>query len=197
MAGLGERKSDGLLVLVVGPSGAGKDTLISAAKAALAADERFVFARRIVTRTAYTAAEDHASLTREEFDAHAEIGGFALTWQAHNLSYGLPATIIGDLRAGRIVVANVSRGVTAAAKRLPGSQIIVYVTAHPDILTRRLMARGRESAQDIADRVMRAQADIPVGAVEIRNNGTIEAATGTFVALLRHLADVKPDQMRL
>ena len=57
----------GRLVLVVGPSGAGKDTLIAAVRQRLAGDEGFLFPRRIVTRPA-SAAEDNveaalASLT--------------------------------------------------------------------------------------------------------------------------------------
>ncbi|MGA7013248.1 MAG: phosphonate metabolism protein/1,5-bisphosphokinase (PRPP-forming) PhnN, partial [Pseudolabrys sp.] len=48
----------GRLVLVVGPSGAGKDTVITGAKAACAADSTFVFPRRVVTRPA-SDAEDH------------------------------------------------------------------------------------------------------------------------------------------
>jgi ribose 1,5-bisphosphokinase PhnN len=40
----------GKLVLVVGPSGAGKDTLLSLARAACADDPTIVFVQRLVTR---------------------------------------------------------------------------------------------------------------------------------------------------
>ncbi len=48
----------GRLVLVVGPSGAGKDTLIGLAQAACAEDGTIVFPRRVVTREA-SASEDN------------------------------------------------------------------------------------------------------------------------------------------
>ena len=80
-----------MLVLVVGPSGAGKDTLINAAREALAGDRRFAFPRRVVTRPAVAALEDHDSVTRAEFALQEANGAYALSWEAHGLHYGLPA----------------------------------------------------------------------------------------------------------
>jgi phosphonate metabolism protein PhnN/1,5-bisphosphokinase (PRPP-forming) len=180
----------GMLVLVVGASGAGKDTLINAGRAALAGDPRFVFVRRTVTRPVSVEAEDHESLSPEAFSARAARGDFALTWQAHGLSYGLPRSIVDDVMAGRIVIANVSRAVIEAARSLPGRHSVVHVTARAEILARRLAARGREPPEGIAGRIRQSQAAAPIDAVEIRNNGTIEDAAETFVALLRHLAEI-------
>src|SRR5271165_1721482 len=98
-----------MLVLVVGPSGAGKDTLLDAAQAALAGDPRFRFVRRVITRPAEAGGEAHEAVSEAEFTARA----FALAWQAHGLRYGIPDDIAVDLAAGRVVVANVSRGVIA------------------------------------------------------------------------------------
>ncbi|MBN9309568.1 MAG: phosphonate metabolism protein/1,5-bisphosphokinase (PRPP-forming) PhnN, partial [Devosia sp.] len=77
--------SEGALVLVVGPSGAGKDTLIGAAKTALAGDPRFTFPRRVVTRQAMVELEDHDSIDAVEFSRQKLRGAYALDWEAHGL----------------------------------------------------------------------------------------------------------------
>src|ERR1700722_2476878 len=101
-----ERPGPGCLVLVVGPSGAGKDTLISIAAARLGAKTRIAFGRRIVTREA-DSTEDHDSLTHEAFDAAQARGEFALAWRAHGHSYGVPHAALRRLAAGDTLVFNV------------------------------------------------------------------------------------------
>ena len=56
----------GRLVLVVGPSGAGKDTLLRLAHAACIDDHEIVFPRRVVTRDS-SAAEDNVAMSPDEF----------------------------------------------------------------------------------------------------------------------------------
>jgi energy-coupling factor transporter ATP-binding protein EcfA2 len=100
----------GKLVLVVGPSGAGKDTLLSLARAACADDPTIVFVQRVVTREA-SSAEDNEQITADAFREACARGAFAIHWEAHGHAYGLPRSIEDDIRAGRIVIANVSRTV--------------------------------------------------------------------------------------
>ena len=102
----------GRLVLVVGPSGAGKDTLIAGARAACADDASVVFPRRVVTRPS-SAAEDHDTMATDEFTQAVADGAFALWWEAHGNRYGIPSAIDDDIRAGRTVVCNV-RGRSSA-----------------------------------------------------------------------------------
>jgi phosphonate metabolism protein PhnN/1,5-bisphosphokinase (PRPP-forming) len=179
----------GTLVLVVGPSGAGKDTLIGAAKTALAADKRFVFARRVVTRDSIAAIEDHESVSADEFARHAQAGAYALSWMAHGLSYGLPVRLVNDLAAGRVVVANGSRAmIKAAAAKFAGTRVLL-IEASPAIRAARLGGRGRESAAEIAERLAREVPDVPAGAIRIDNSGALEMGTERFIAALRTIAD--------
>lgn len=179
-----------MLVLVVGPSGAGKDTLIGEAKAALAADARFVFPRRVVTRPALSAVEDHDTLDEAAFEAAETRGAFALSWRAHGLAYGIPAAIADDLAAGRVVVVNVSRGVVGkASARFPGARTVV-IDADPAIRARRLAARGRESEAEIAGRLAReVTASIP-GALHIDGSASVAEGREAFMRLLRDLARI-------
>ena len=77
----------GVLVLIVGPSGVGKDTLITGARQALDGDKRFSFVRRLVTRPTDVDLEDHISIDPVEFALGKASGRFALCWDAHGLNY--------------------------------------------------------------------------------------------------------------
>lgn len=178
----------GRLVLVVGPSGAGKDTLIAMARTALASDPRYVFARRVVTRPAVAALEDHDSVNEEAFAARETEGGFALSWRANGLSYGLPAELVHELAAGRVVVANVSRAAVAAAHERFADAAVILVDAKRDVRAARLRQRGREDRGQIADRLQR-EVDTPLSqAIRIDNSGRIEDGLAQFIDALRTLA---------
>ncbi len=139
-----------MLVLVVGPSGAGKDTLLNIARTAFAGDARFRFVRRVITRPAAAGGEDHEPASVAEFAAR----DFALSWEAHGLRYGIPADVADDIARGMVVVANVSRSVIAeAAAKFPVR--VIEVTAPREVLVARLAARARETAADVANRLAR------------------------------------------
>lgn len=182
--------AQGALVLVVGPSGAGKDTLIAAAQAALGGDGRFVFPRRVVTRTAVAELEDHDSLGHDDFEAARRSGRFALDWEAHGLRYGLPGSIEPALAAGKIVVANVSRRVIPDAVRKYARARVVLITAEAGIRARRLAGRGRESPHDVEARLKREGAAVPKGIapIVIDNSGALEGGIAAIVAALRRIA---------
>lgn len=178
-----------MLVAVVGPSGAGKDTLMAGARAALAEEPAIRFARRAITRPASAGGEDHAPMTPAEFAAARESGRFALWWEAHGLLYGIPAEIAVPIARREVVVANLSRRALAeAAARFPLR--VVEITASPLVLAARLGARGRETAADIAARLAR-EAPIPPGldCRTILNDGAAAAGIAALVGLLRDSLD--------
>lgn len=178
-----------MLVAVVGPSGAGKDTLMGLARARLADDARFVFARRAITRAAEAGGEDHRALHEAAFVAERDAGGFALWWAAHGLHYGIPRAIEDDMAAGRVVVANLSRGVLADAAVRYRLRVLV-ITAPVAVLAARLAARGREDAADIAARLAR-EAVLPEGldVVTVMNDATREDGAARVVAVLSRAAE--------
>lgn len=185
----------GVLVLVVGPSGAGKDSLLRAAATRLAGDDRFAFIRRTVTRPSDPLTEDVESVTDREFAAREVEGRFALAWQAHGLRYGLPrAAVESGLRRGCCVVANVSRGIIDEARTSYPRVAVVLITASPGNLARRLAARQRESMEDIERRIVRANA-FASGTVDatIQNDGAVADAIERFLSVLVAFADARPN----
>ncbi len=179
----------GVLVLVVGPSGAGKDTLIAYAKAQLEGDTRFVFIRRVVTRQGDAQLEDHANLAPAEFADALAAGAFALHWRAHGLGYGLPASMLDHLAEGRVVVANTSRGVIDQARALAPRLVVAHVQAASEVLAQRLVGRGREDFVAIVARLRREAPPVSASeAVEIVNNGAVATAGDQLVALLQNCA---------
>jgi ribose 1,5-bisphosphokinase len=179
-----ERIGPGWLILVVGPSGAGKDTLIAHARERCRAEASIVFPRRMVTRPA-SSAEDHATVSAEAFEATAAGGGFALWWRAHDLSYGVPRSIDGDIRAGRTIVCNVSRTIIAPARARYARVAAVLITAPADMRAARLAHRSRERADSVADRLRRgdALADVAVDFI-IENVGTPELAARRLLEII-------------
>lgn len=176
-----------MLVLVVGPSGVGKDTLLDGAKAVLAADADVVFPRRQITRPAEAGGEDHAPVSNDAFSARDAAGDYALAWRAHGLGYGVPVEIGEALAAGRTVVVNVSREVLDDARaRFPKVRVI-SITADPKLLAARLKARGREDAADIAKRLARASAVTVTGddVITVANDGTPGEGVAAMVAAIR------------
>lgn len=175
----------GRLILVVGPSGAGKDTLIEAARVRLAHHPRFVFPRRIITRPS-SEAEDNVVADEAGFHAVRERGGFALVWSAHGHWYGIPDTIDADLARGAHVVINVSRSVIGEARRRWPDVTVVEITAPPDILARRIAMRGRESDGAGPDRLSRRfePGDRPVADTVIDNGSDLDTAISAFLAVV-------------
>ena len=183
-------RSLGSLVLVVGPSGVGKDTLIGGAKQALENDRRFTFVRRVVTRPAEFEVEEHDTMEPQAFARAEAMGRFCLSWDAHNLRYGLPISVETDLALGKVVVANVSRHVVSEARRRYPGCAVVLITAEISLRAERLTNRGRESGDQITARLARESAPVPTGInpIIIDNSGGIAIGVTAFVMALRTIA---------
>ncbi|TAG09237.1 MAG: phosphonate metabolism protein/1,5-bisphosphokinase (PRPP-forming) PhnN [Rhodobacterales bacterium] len=166
---------------VVGPSGAGKDTLI---EGALKQRPDLRLIRRVITRPTGAGGEDFEGVTEADFAARLARGDFALHWQAHGLSYGIPAA---QLQSPGDVIFNGSRAaLPEAAKVFPNLRVIL-VTAPDATLAARLAARGRETEADISQRLTRAAFTLPAGitAETVVNDGALETGIARLLAALQ------------
>lgn len=173
--------TEGMFIAVVGPSGAGKDTLIDRA---MTLRPDIVRARRVITRPPSPGTEDFESVSPAAFEALLLTGGLVLSWDAHGLSYGIPASTKDDLAAGRHVIANLSRRVWPEARTRFARCCLIWVTAPVDVLSARLTARGREDASDVEARLQRKTDAPPREAVLVDNGGAVEDGVAAFLGAL-------------
>jgi ribose 1,5-bisphosphokinase len=173
----------GRFIAVVGPSGAGKDSLM---EALCARHPEILRVRRVITRAPEAGGEDHETVSAALFAARAAGGDFALHWGAHGLNYGIPVTVKAALANGQDVLANLSRGVLPKAAAVFGDLRVLHVTARPEVLAERLHGRGRETRAEIARRLARPAPVLPAGlnVVEIDNSGALEAAVEAACAAI-------------
>ncbi len=174
----------GRLVYIVGPSGAGKDSVITAAKAMVNKNKFLYFSRRYVTRISVSDKDD-LPISTFAFAHYRQSGFFALDWDAHGFSYGIPAAINKPLRGGLTVVVNGSRAHLPAALAKYPAMTVVHVSVPPQVAHARLIARGREDAAAIDERIHRTPPlELPPEQlVTIDNSGALDCAG-------RALADV-------
>lgn len=178
----------GLLIAVVGPSGAGKDTLVARLKTLLP-PAHFAFPTRIISRPA-DGNEASAYLAADEFPLARGRGDFLIDWEAHGLCYAIPASVRRELEQGRHVIVNLSRSVPQLLRLKGLPVLVVHVTARADMLEQRLRARGRELDADQQSRLLRGEAlDREVEAdIRIENNGSIDSAVSALMEALMPLA---------
>ncbi|SEP68996.1 ribose 1,5-bisphosphokinase [Pseudomonas sp. NFACC02] len=169
----------GRLIYLIGPSGSGKDSLLDAAREPMAARGCRIV-RRVITRSAEARGEAAQAVSVEQFNQLQTQGAFALTWFANGLHYGIPQEIDQWLADGHDVLINGSRGHLPQARERYPDLLVVLLSVDQAVLRQRLLARGRESADEIEERLTRnAQfaddllANVP-SAIQLDNSGTLE-----------------------
>jgi phosphonate metabolism protein PhnN/1,5-bisphosphokinase (PRPP-forming) len=170
-----------MIFAVVGPSGAGKDTLIAGA---LAQRPDLALIRRVITRPTGAGGEDFEGVSESDFAARLARGDFALHWQAHGLRYGIPKA---QLAAPGDLIFNGSRAALPQAAQVFPDLRVILVTAPDAILAARLAARGRETEADITQRLSRAAFSLPDGIVAetVLNDGPLETGVARLLAALQ------------
>ncbi|MFK3972029.1 phosphonate metabolism protein/1,5-bisphosphokinase (PRPP-forming) PhnN [Pseudomonas sp. NPDC087358] len=144
----------GRLIYLIGPSGSGKDSLLDAAREPMAARGCRIV-RRVITRSAEAKGEAAQAVSVEDFTLMQAQGDFALDWFANGLHYGIPKEIDRWLGEGHDVLINGSRGHLAQARQRYPDLSAVLLCVDQSVLRQRLLARGRESAEEIEARLAR------------------------------------------
>lgn len=173
----------GRFIAVVGPSGAGKDSVMEGLCVARADLHRV---RRVITREANAGGEDFEAVSERQFASRVARGDFALHWPAHGLFYGIPKDTHSILAQGQDALANLSRGMLGAAAQEFDALVVLHLTASPDILARRLSLRGREKGDALAKRLAHPAPAMPTDleVIDIDNSGTLAASIAAALAAL-------------
>lgn len=181
------------LIYVIGPSGAGKDSIIEYARRNLPAGFPAIFAHRYITRPANCSGEVHVPLEEQEFHLRHERELFALSWESHGLRYGLGKEIDFWLDVGLTVIMNGSRSYLPLAAQRYANLLPVLIRVSPRILEQRLQRRGRESSEQIAARLDRAiafEVNHP-RLLAIDNNDDLEVAGRKFLEIIKEVTRTK------
>jgi len=176
----------GKLIYLMGASGSGKDCLMQYARGKLASTPGICFAHRYITRPADSGGENHVALSREEFSVRRQAGLFALQWESHGLCYGVGIEIDQWLGKGITVVANGSRGYLRDAREYYSGLLPVRIEVAEEVLRERLVARGRETRDQIEKRLERNREFRDPGdqGVVLYNNGPLASAGAELVDII-------------
>lgn len=173
------------MIWLMGPSGSGKDSLLNALRQQ--AHHQLLVAHRYITRPYDAGCENHISLSDREFAQRRQQGLFTLSWQAHHQSYGIGVELDIWLASGFDVVVNGSRQHLSQARERYGDALVpICLHVSPDVLRKRLEARGRETPQQIEQRLLRAAISAPDldKCLVLNNDGSLLQSVEAFLRLV-------------
>lgn len=195
----------GTLILLVGPSGSGKGTLMSYIRAHYAG---LVYPTSWTTRAPRAGESDgvysgagkvYHFVSEEEFVAAKEHGEF-LEWDHHfNNYYGTPAKEVHEgLAAGHVVFQELEvHGVKQLLEKLPRAQIkIIFVTAGSwSELSRRILSREVVSNDELEKRRLRYEEEVlfaeEADFVLLNEDGKLEQTQHKLDEIMREIMAAK------
>jgi len=180
----------GCLILVVGPSGVGKDTLMRAAKKLLKHEPGIAFPHRLITRESDPEHEDHGTISMADYDALCGSGDAPIHWRAHGHGYVIPRSVLDAVNSGKCCVVNGSRGILDQARAVFPRTHAILIELDRTQLETRIAQRGREAGDEAKKRLNREQQDVSdvPGVHRLLNNSTVEAGAQRLADLIRACA---------
>ncbi|HEY9096012.1 MAG TPA: phosphonate metabolism protein/1,5-bisphosphokinase (PRPP-forming) PhnN [Hydrogenophaga sp.] len=175
------------LIYVIGPSGAGKDSVLQALRQTWPGAAHAHWARRTITRPVQPGGEPHEAVDTAHFEQLRLHQAFALHWQANALHYGIRTTeLLTPLAQGHCVFVNGSRGHLPTLLGQWPLATVVHIDAPPEVLAQRLATRGRETPEAIAARLRReVPLALPADHIAISNDGPLHAAAAALAKRLK------------
>jgi guanylate kinase len=152
----------GKLVVLSGPSGVGKDTLLDAWRARNPRVQRVVACTTRNPRPGEVDGVDYHFLTREEFLAKAEKGDFLEHKEVYGNFYATPnASVDALLNEGKIAILKIDvQGALAVKPLRPDALLIFILPPSEEVLPARITGRGTDSPEVIQRRLDEAHAEI-------------------------------------
>ncbi|RXJ87538.1 AAA family ATPase [Arcobacter sp. CECT 8985] len=165
-----------IIILIVGASGVGKDTLIRQFKN----KEDINVVRRYITRKSNEHENNHF-ITKDNFKKLQMQSFFISSWFAHDNFYGIPKN---SLKAKTNII-SVSRSVIKDFENKFNNVFTINITLEKNELKQRLLKRSRESLEQIEKRLKRADYEVEAkNLIEFENNESIEVSKSKFYDLI-------------
>lgn len=153
---------EGLLLVLSGPSGAGKGTLV---ERLMAARRDCVFSISSTTRPRRATERDgvqYEFVSREEFERRRAAGLFLEWAEVHDHLYGTPVAFVDEqIHAGRVVVLDVDVQGGASLRRARPDAVSVFIfPPSVDALRQRLLQRSTDRPEVVETRLRNAPGEL-------------------------------------
>ena len=149
-------------MVITGPSGVGKGTLIRALRERMPELELSVSATTRRARAGETHGEDYWFLSEDEFERRAQAGDFVEHAQYSGRRYGtLREELEGKVQGGHPVLLEIEvQGARQVREAMPEAVQIFIVPPSEDALHARLVGRGTDDPEQVAARLRVAREEL-------------------------------------
>ncbi len=184
-------KPQPLLIVISGPSGVGKDSVVQCLKSRGLPVHFVVTATTRPRRENEVQGEDYFFVTKEEFARMIEDEELIEYAIVYNDYKGIPKQQVRDaLASGKDVVMRLDvQGAESIRKLAPEAVLVFLTTQSEDELVQRLKARRTETADELALRIATARKELKRASefdyVVVNADGHLDETVDTVVALLR------------